>query len=70
MGKEIYTSYEISYHKCFSLEYFHESTEDFYIDEKKYKIVSKKFKEITDNDLSKDWLWQIKVYNVSEVKNG
>jgi len=70
MNQPIYTSYEVGYEKSASIDYFHDGTDNKYEDESRYKIVSTKHKEITDeDDISnglKDWLWQVEVFSREE----
>ena len=65
--KPIYESYAVGYEKWASIDYFHEGTEEKYIDKNIYKIVSTKFKEISDEEDKanglKDWLWKVQVFN-------
>ena len=75
MHKPIYTSHEIGYDKDASINYFHEGTNNKFIDDKKYLVTSTKGKEITDDiDIElgyRDFEWRIEVYklNVEEVTN-
>ena len=72
MTEPIYTTYEIGYEKWASIDYFHDSTDHKYTDQNKYKIVSTKWKEITDeDDLEQgltDWLWKVEVYKIGGKK--
>tara|TARA_R100000388_G_C7177306_1_gene126911 strand:- start:478 stop:705 length:228 start_codon:yes stop_codon:yes gene_type:complete len=72
MKKPIYESYEVGYEKSASIDYFHEGTEEKYVDKNIYKIVSTKYKEITDqDDLEnglRDWLWRVQVF-LRELQN-
>ena len=71
MKKVIHTGLEIGYVKWGALDYFHDGTDDKYIDENKYRVVATKEKEITDEaDIKlglRDWTWRIKVYSKEEV---
>ena len=75
MHKPIYTSHEIGYDKDASINYFHDGTNNKFIDDKKYLVTSTKGKEITDDiDIElgyRDFEWRIEVYklNVEEVTN-
>ena len=75
MHKPIYTSHEIGYDKDASINYFHDGTNNKFIDDKKYLVTSTKGKEITDDiDIElgyRDFEWRIDVYklNVEEVTN-
>ena len=66
MNKLIHTGLEIGYEKSSALDYFHDGTDNRYIDENKYKVVATKEKEITDEEQIKeglrDWLWRVDVY--------
>ena len=72
MTEPIYTTYEIGYEKWASIDYFHDSTDHKYTDQNKYKIVSTKWKELTDeHDLeegTRDWLWKVEVYKIGGKK--
>jgi len=69
--KLIHTGWETAYEEWAALDYFHDNTNDKYLDEKKYKVVAIKWKEITDEeDIAngvKDWEWEIKAFRL-EVK--
>ena len=62
----IHTGWETACEEWEALDCFHDNTTDKYLDEKKYKVVAIKWKEITDeNDIAngvKDWEWEIKVF--------
>ena len=66
MNKVIHTGLEIGYVKWGALDYFHDGTDDKYIDENKYRVVATKEKEITDEaDIKlglRDWTWRVDVY--------
>ena len=66
MSKLIHTGLEIGYEKSSALDYFHDGTDNKYIDENKYKVVATKEKEITDEeDIKlnlKDYEWRVDVY--------
>ena len=48
MRKPIYTSHEIGYDKDASINYFHDGTNNKFIDDKKYLVTSTKGKAKTD----------------------
>jgi hypothetical protein len=66
MRKAVHVSYETGYNKEASLDYFHDGTDHKFEDESKFKIVSTKHKEITDDeDKTKgiqDWEWKVEVF--------
>jgi len=67
MSKLIHTSFEIGYKESGALDYFHDVTSNKYLDKNRYKVVSTRGKEITDDlDISlglKDYEWRIEVYD-------
>ena len=69
MHKPIYTSHEIGYDKDASINYFHDGTNNKFIDDKKYLVTSTKGKEITDDiDIElgyRDFEWRIEVYKLT-----
>ena len=69
MVKLIHTGFEIGYQKDGALDYFHDGTNNKYIDENQYKVVATRGKEITDeldtNLGLKDYEWRIEVYEES-----
>lgn len=71
MGKLIHTGFEIGYQKAGALDYFHDGTDNQYLNENQYKVVAIRGKEITDeldDQLGlKDYLWRIEVFE--EVNN-
>jgi len=73
MSEPVHTGLEIGTDEIYALDYFHQSTEDKYIDETKYKIVTHKWKEITDADDEaqgiRDWEWYIEVFKKEEVSD-
>ena len=64
--KLIHVQHEVGYEKDGALDYFHTCTDSKYEDEKKYKVVATKYKEVTDEDDIangyRDWEWCIEVY--------
>mgnify|MGYP003625053714 FL=1 len=74
MSKPVHTGYEIGYEEEGALEYFWQSLEDdkekreAYFDATKHKIVTHKWREITDADDEaqglKDWEWYIEVFKL------
>jgi hypothetical protein len=66
----IHVQHEVGYEKDGALDYFHTCTDSKYEDEKKYKVVATKYKEVTDEDDIangyRDWEWCIEVYKVIE----
>ena len=64
--KSIFTSFEAAGDEFFALGYFHDGTNDKYIDENKYTVIATKEKEITDKDdieLSiRDYEWRVEVF--------
>ena len=71
MSEPVHTGYEIGYEERGALDYFHQSTEDKYIDETKYKIVLHKWRETTvaDDEAQglRDWEWYIEVFKKEET---
>ena len=72
MTEPIYTTYQIGYKKWASIDYFHDSTDHKYTDQNKYKVVSTKWREITDEEDQnlglRDWEWKIQVYKIGGKK--
>jgi len=64
--KSIFTSFKAAGDEFFALGYFHDGTNDKYIDESIYTITATKEKEITDKDDIKsgvkDYKWRIEVF--------
>ena len=73
MNEPIHIGWETGTEKSFALDCFHESTEDKYIDKTKYKIVTHKWREITDADDEaqglRDWEWYIEVFKKEETSD-
>ena len=66
IDEPIFTSDEVATEEFFALGYFHDGTNDKYIDESKYTVIATKEKEITDKDdieLSiRDYEWRVEVF--------